>query len=68
MFSIGNGKQQHLAVVVLLAQAFESFYPVELRHVVVQQHQLRVQLRHQDDGLFAVIGFPDDAQVALQFY
>ncbi|MNF42365.1 hypothetical protein D3C84_234120 [compost metagenome] len=54
-------------MVVHLAQAAQGFQAVHLRHVVVQQDQLGLQLAEQIQGLLAMSGFADDLQVCFEF-
>ncbi|MCY1465883.1 hypothetical protein D3C76_1349600 [compost metagenome] len=47
-----------------MAQGFDA---VHLRHVVIEQDQVRLQCRDQGQGFFAVAGFADDFEVVFQF-
>ncbi|MNP47855.1 hypothetical protein D3C76_1419340 [compost metagenome] len=47
-----------------MAQGFDA---VHLRHVVVEQHQVRLQRLDHGQGFFAVVGFADDLEIVFQF-
>ncbi|MCY1182184.1 hypothetical protein D9M73_227320 [compost metagenome] len=47
-----------------MAQGFDA---IHLRHVVVQQHQIRLQRFDHRQGFFAVVGLANNLEVVFQF-